>query len=48
VKLFVDFIAQRFSGEPEWDKPLRALSQGAGAGESDEPTGRDYAGPEEQ
>lgn len=26
VKLFVDFIAKRFSGEPEWDRALRTLS----------------------
>ena len=26
VKLFVDFIAKRFSGEPEWDRALRSLS----------------------
>jgi DNA-binding transcriptional LysR family regulator len=25
VKLFVEFIAKRFSGEPEWDQALRKL-----------------------
>jgi DNA-binding transcriptional LysR family regulator len=31
VKLFVDFITERFSGEPEWDRVLRGRSHGAKA-----------------
>ena len=29
VKLFVDFIRKRFSGEPEWDRPLKTMFRGA-------------------
>jgi DNA-binding transcriptional LysR family regulator len=29
VKLFVDFIAQRFAGEPVWDQALREYARGA-------------------
>ncbi len=29
VKLFVDFISKRFSGEPEWDRALRGVSEPA-------------------
>jgi DNA-binding transcriptional LysR family regulator len=58
VKLFVDFIAARFSGETEWDKALRehgdlpgrtspALER-ASARESDEAAGSDDADPEQQ
>ena len=52
VKLFVDFIATRFSGVPEWDRSLGALgaeldSQGAGAGERDEAAGGHNANPEQ-
>jgi len=52
VKLFVDFIAQRFSGVPEWDRSLGPLGavvdlQSPGAGERDEAAGGHYAHPEQ-